>query len=89
MPKHMIARDTHIIPFPIIVLVLIILLKVLVTLLEHKLPPHYFADEFQSVKSDVLVLEDLIKHFLPQLSSHMQFLRLVVVDGASARSIFA
>ncbi len=50
------------------------------TLLEHKLPPHYFADGFQSVKSDVLVLEDLIKLFLPQLSSHMQFLRLVAAE---------
>ena len=50
-------------------------LQVVVCILEYKISPNYFCGGLHTVKLDILVLGDLIKHFIPELSSHMEAIR--------------
>lgn len=47
----------------------------MVFLIDYILPENYFAQNLYALSADMAAFRDLIKHFLPELSSHLEELR--------------
>ena len=47
----------------------------MVFLIDYILPENYFAQNLYALSADMAAFRDLIKHFLPELSSHLEQLR--------------
>lgn len=51
------------------------LLQVMVYLIDYILPENYFAQNLYALSADMAVFRDYLKHFLPELSSHLDTLQ--------------
>ncbi|XP_055342739.1 TBC1 domain family member 30-like [Paramacrobiotus metropolitanus] len=50
-------------------------LKIMIYLIEHVLPPNYFANDLEALTIDLSVFQELVSNYLPALSSHLDKLR--------------
>lgn len=55
--------------------IVVFVLQIMIYLIEHVLPPDYFANDLEALSVDLCVFQELIQGFMPELSNHLENLR--------------
>ena len=61
-------------------MVISIFLQIMIYLIEHVLPPNYFAHDLEALSVDLSVFQELTLEQMPELSNHLDILRMQSVD---------
>ncbi|OWA52841.1 TBC1 domain family member 30 [Hypsibius exemplaris] len=59
-------------------------LKIMIYLIEHVLPPNYFANDLEALSVDLCVFQELTQSFMPELSQHLDALRRYSMEERGA-----
>ncbi|GAU93117.1 hypothetical protein RvY_05104 [Ramazzottius varieornatus] len=59
-------------------------LKIMIYLIEHVLPPNYFAHDLEALSVDLAVFQELTHEQMPELSNHLDMLRTQSLEERGA-----